>query len=95
MVPETWLRKNVDFISWIWQNLGMSVTSQLKSAREQQGRTVRDVADAAGLHENTLHSAEKRGEANLKTLSRWADALGYRVVLLPKDDDISSASKAI
>ena len=72
----------------------MSITPQLKKARETQGRSVKDVADAAGLHENTLRSAEASGSASERTLIPWAAALGYSLVLIPQDGEISSASRA-
>lgn len=71
----------------------MSITDLLKATRKAQGRSVRDVADAAGLHENTVRSAEQTGGVSIKTLAPWAGALGYALVLLPKDAEISSASE--
>lgn len=71
----------------------MTLIPQLKAAREAQGRSVADVAAAAGLHENTLRSAERRNAANLETVIPWASVLGFTISLLPQDAEISSASQ--
>lgn len=70
----------------------MSVTEVLKQARIAQKKSVLEVADAAQLHENTIRCAERTGGVSVKTLTPWAAALGYQLVLMPSDVKILMTS---
>lgn len=61
----------------------MSTIAALKATRLAQKRTVRDVARAAGLHENTIRNAERgTSSPTVDVVEAWAAALGLRVVLI-------------
>lgn len=73
----------------------MSISLQLKEVREQQERSRNSVATAAGIRHGVLRSAEIKGNATEKTLHAWAAALGYALVLIPLNAEISSATEAM
>ncbi len=68
----------------------MTLVGELRAARIAQGRTVSDVARAANLNIRTLYNAEAAGSTTTTTLEPWAAALGFRVILVPRDADISA-----
>jgi transcriptional regulator with XRE-family HTH domain len=54
----------------------------IKAARERQGMSVRELADASACSEMNLRVIEKHGRAPSVILAaRILDALGYRTVL--------------
>jgi transcriptional regulator with XRE-family HTH domain len=54
----------------------------IKKARERQGMSVRELADAAACSEMNLRVIEKHGRAPSVILAaRILDALGYRTVI--------------
>lgn len=55
----------------------------LLAERKRQGRLQNDVADAAGIHQSTLHDIE-RGRGSLETFLAVAAALGVTLVKLPE-----------
>jgi transcriptional regulator with XRE-family HTH domain len=72
----------------------MSTIGALREARAAQSRTAREVAQAAGLHENTIRNAESgRNSPTLEAVEAWASALGLRVVVV-EDADKKSAECA-
>jgi transcriptional regulator with XRE-family HTH domain len=61
--------------------------TQLRDARTAQGLSQLDLAVLASTHQSTIGSAESgRRPAGLITLIRLADALGYDLALIPRED---------
>lgn len=65
-----------------------AVVGQLKSAREAKGLSVSDITAATGLDSLSLEGLEEgqRGDATVETLSRYADAVGKRLVVSLADN---------
>jgi len=59
----------------------------LREIRMAWGLRVQDVEANANLGENCIRRLEKGYVANpnIKTLRKWADALGYDIVIRPKN----------
>lgn len=61
--------------------------TQLRDARTAQGLTQLELAIRANTHQSTIGSAESGSRpVGLITLIRLAEALGYRVALVPRED---------
>ena len=60
---------------------------QLKTAREAKGLSLSDVMEVTGMDRSALSKLETGQRANptLETLSRYADAVGKRLVVSLKD----------
>ena len=80
---ESWLRA-------VQQGVAIEhVMAVLKAERMKKGLSLADMKDRTGIERSTLSRLENNGEANptLKTLARYADAVGkkVRVVLVEAD----------
>lgn len=64
------------------------IIQHLKSKRKSLGLSQTDIANLIGRKTyQTIHQWEKGTNCpNLKNLKDWANALGYDLVLTPKDD---------
>lgn len=52
--------------------------------------TRQEIADRMGTHQETIWRYETdRNDPRISVLERWADTLGYEIVLRPKQDDIT------
>lgn len=61
------------------------IVAELARARRAAGYTLRDVADRAGIAHMTVGRGETgQVSTQLHSLRRWADALGYALVLIPR-----------
>ena len=62
-----------------------SVGDLLSKARQETGRSLRDVGAAAGVSHSRVRELEQSSNVELATLARLAEALGYRakIVLEP------------
>ncbi len=51
---------------------------KLQRLRVDKGWSIRELAEAAGVHRNTVWKIEHGGKATAKTLKKLGDALGVR-----------------
>ena len=68
------------------------IVDQLHDRRVARRLTMSEVARAAGIHRNSIHTHEIQKFSALDTLDRWARALGYRLVLVDDDRTETRAS---
>ncbi len=62
-----------------------NIIQELQEIRWSWKLNLGDVAHRAGLGRNTLTNSESGHHSpNLETLEKWADALGYEIVLKAK-----------
>jgi len=63
-----------------------SATWLLKDIRTEQGMSAQDVADASGVHRNTIYRIESgRWSASVVVYERILDALGYELEVMKKE----------
>ena len=63
-----------------------SATRLLKDIRTEQGMSAQDVADASGVHRNTIYRIESgRWSASVVVYERILDALGYELEVMKKE----------
>jgi DNA-binding phage protein len=64
----------------------------LKAEREKMGLSLADIAERTGIERPNLSRLENEPEANptVATLSRYADALGKRLMIVLSDSNSSS-----
>jgi len=62
-----------------------SATRLLKDIRTEQGMSAQEVADASGVHRNTIYRIESgRWSASVVVFERILDALGYELDVMKK-----------
>ena len=62
-----------------------SATWLLKDIRTEQGMSAQEVADASGVHRNTIYRIESgRWSASVVVFERILDALGYELDVMKK-----------
>ena len=59
-----------------------SVGDLLSRARQETGRSLRDVGAAAGVSHSRVRELEQSSNVELATLARLAEALGYRATIV-------------
>ena len=66
-------------------NYREEIGSELQTLRVQKGLTVRELADASGVHYSNIAKIENgRYNVSVDILGKVADALGYRLTFAPK-----------
>jgi transcriptional regulator with XRE-family HTH domain len=61
--------------------------AEIRRARIEQGRSLRDLAEEAGISHHSVHVLETRERPTLVTLQRVAAALGRKLVMVPLEGD--------
>lgn len=77
----------------VCQNIGVSITQKISALKQAEGITVRGLAKAANLHENTVRSALSGGNMTISTAERVLTVLGHQLIVVPQDANILSASE--
>ena len=59
---------------------------ELRQAREKANKTQKETAETSGLKQQAISKLETntQGGANISTLLRYIDALGYTLTIVPK-----------
>ena len=64
----------------------MEINEQIKNIIEAKGITKKRLSIMAGVTERTvIRFIKEQRQGNVDTLMRFADVLGYEVVLIPKE----------
>ena len=61
----------------------------LHAIRQRYGWTQQDIADATGMSPSTISRVETGKDVDLSTIIKYADAIGYEIVLRKKENGSS------
>ena len=61
----------------------------LPAIRQRYGWTQQDIADATGMSPSTISRVETGKDVDLRTIIKYADAIGYEIVLRKKENGSS------
>jgi transcriptional regulator with XRE-family HTH domain len=69
-------------------NYREEIGAELQTLRVQRGLTVRELADASGVHYSNIAKIENgRYNVSVDILGKVAEALGYKLAFEPREED--------